>query len=343
MLDRLKQLFQLQQAANQDNQSLLTNKNTQATNGLLSNLTSNPNLLIGAGIIGQGVQGKDPFGAVIPAVTQTAQIQKLLTPKAQKPTAYINKQTGQRELVTPTKYAANPDLYAPLPPVQMFETSEQKEIGKVAGGEFKQLSEAASTALGNNQNLDLMKEIVNLPNLKTGFAGELRTSFAGLAKEFGINTPIQDLTAAETLAGISCKLVLDGLSNFKGAISKLNEAIDITDTISKALFLRGKCYQSKNLFEKAEKDYSKVIDIEGKESVAYQNRAVNYLRQDERVDFKDDIDHYISYHKNDVNALKIRADHYVLGEDYENAISDFTTLINLQPNNANFYFSRTVY
>ena len=219
MLDRLKQLFQLQQAANQDNQSLLTNKNTQATNGLLSNLTSNPNLLIGAGIIGQGVQGKDPFGAVIPAVTQTAQIQKLLTPKAQKPTAYINKQTGQRELVTPTKYAANPDLYAPLPPVQMFETSEQKEIGKVAGGEFKQLSEAASTALGNNQNLDLMKEIVNLPNLKTGFAGELRTSFAGLAKEFGINTPIQDLTAAETLAGISGKLVLDGLSNFKGAIS----------------------------------------------------------------------------------------------------------------------------
>ena len=129
MLNRLKQLFQLQQAANQDNQSLLTNKNTQATNGLLSNLTSNPNLLIGAGIIGQGVQGKDPFGAVIPAVTQTAQIQKLLTPKAQKPTAYINKQTGQRELVTPTKYAANPDLYAPLPPVQMYETAEQKEIG----------------------------------------------------------------------------------------------------------------------------------------------------------------------------------------------------------------------
>ena len=40
MLDRLKQLFQLQQAANQDNQSLLTNKNTQATNGLLSNLTA---------------------------------------------------------------------------------------------------------------------------------------------------------------------------------------------------------------------------------------------------------------------------------------------------------------
>lgn len=81
MLERLKQYFQLQQAANQDNQGLLTNQNSQATGGLLGGLTSNPNLLIGAGIIGQGVQGKDPFGAIIPAVTQTAQIQKLLTPK----------------------------------------------------------------------------------------------------------------------------------------------------------------------------------------------------------------------------------------------------------------------
>ncbi len=196
-----------------------TNTQGQPT-GLLGGLQNiNPNLLIGAAITGSGFQGKDPFSSILPAFTQTAQIQKALRPKVSKPNAYINKQTGQRELVTPQKYAANPDLYAPLPPTQMFETAEQKEIGKVAGGEFKQIAEAANTALSNNQNLDLMKEIVNLPNLKTGFAGEFRTSFAGLAKEFGIDTPIQDLTAAETLAGISGKLVLDGLSNFKGAIS----------------------------------------------------------------------------------------------------------------------------
>lgn len=216
--NRFRKMLMMDYATKQQQKGLLDQP--QVGGGLLNNLGNiNPNILIGASIAGQGLKGQDPFSSLIPAVTQTAQIQKLLTPKAQKPTAYINKQTGQRELVTPTKYAANPDLYAPLPPVQMFETAEQKEIGKVAGGEFKQLSETASTALSNNQNLDLMKEIVNLPNLKTGFAGELRTSFAGLAKEFGIDTPIQDLTAAETLAGISGKLVLDGLSNFKGAIS----------------------------------------------------------------------------------------------------------------------------
>ena len=50
--------------------------NTQATGGLLGNL--NP-LLLGAGIIGSGLQGRDPFSSVLPAATQTAQLQQLLT------------------------------------------------------------------------------------------------------------------------------------------------------------------------------------------------------------------------------------------------------------------------
>jgi hypothetical protein len=81
ILDRIKFLETLGLRKTNDNQGLLTNQNTKATGGLLGGLTSNPNLLIGAGIIGQGVQGRDPFGSVLPAVAQTAQIQKLLTPK----------------------------------------------------------------------------------------------------------------------------------------------------------------------------------------------------------------------------------------------------------------------
>ena len=81
ILDRLKFLETLGLRKTYDNQGLLANQNNQATGGLLGGLTSNPNLLIGAGIIGQGVQGKDPFGSIIPAVTQTAQIQELLRPK----------------------------------------------------------------------------------------------------------------------------------------------------------------------------------------------------------------------------------------------------------------------
>ena len=55
--------------------------------GLLGSLMGDPTarLLIGANILGAGVKGSDPFSAITPAVLQTAQIQKALTPKAQKP------------------------------------------------------------------------------------------------------------------------------------------------------------------------------------------------------------------------------------------------------------------
>ena len=196
--------------------------------GLLGNISETA--LLGSAIYGQGIQGKDPFEAFLPATLQTAQLRKALTPKTSKPTAYLNKQTGQAELVTPQKYAQNPELYAPLPPEKRFETEEEKEIGKAFGKEFSQLNKSSSQAFQNNANLDLMEQIVSLPNIQTGFAGQLRTDVASLAREFGIDTDIQDLTAAEALKGVSGKVVLDGLSNFKGAISDGERAFLVSIT-----------------------------------------------------------------------------------------------------------------
>lgn len=113
MLDRLKQLFQLQQAANQDNQSLLTNKNTQATGGLLGGLTSNPNLILGASIIGQGVKGQDPFSSVVPALTQTASIQKAFMPKIPKTKSVFDTKTGTNVLASDRMIASEPTRYKP--------------------------------------------------------------------------------------------------------------------------------------------------------------------------------------------------------------------------------------
>jgi hypothetical protein len=51
--------------------------------GLLGNMANiNPNVLIGASIAGAGLRGINPFSAVLPAVTQAAQLQKYLTPKS---------------------------------------------------------------------------------------------------------------------------------------------------------------------------------------------------------------------------------------------------------------------
>ena len=54
----------------------------QGQPGLLGGMANiNPNLLIGASIAGAGLRGVDPFSSILPAVGQTAQIQKMITPK----------------------------------------------------------------------------------------------------------------------------------------------------------------------------------------------------------------------------------------------------------------------
>ena len=59
-------------------QSNLSQMN-QGEGGLLSNIPQAA--ILGSALYGQGMQGKDPFSGLLPAVSQTAQIQKMLTPK----------------------------------------------------------------------------------------------------------------------------------------------------------------------------------------------------------------------------------------------------------------------
>jgi len=57
----------------------LLNTPANQSGGLLDNIPQGA--LLGSSIFSQGMQGIDPFSALLPAVTQTAQLQKLLTPK----------------------------------------------------------------------------------------------------------------------------------------------------------------------------------------------------------------------------------------------------------------------
>ena len=62
-----------------DLQGLLNTPIGQSQGGLLGKIPQGA--LLGSAIYGQGVQGKDPFASLLPAFAQTAQIQKLITPK----------------------------------------------------------------------------------------------------------------------------------------------------------------------------------------------------------------------------------------------------------------------
>jgi len=57
----------------------LLNTPANQSGGLLGNISQGA--LLGSAIYSQGVQGKDPFAALLPAVAQTAQLQQYLTPK----------------------------------------------------------------------------------------------------------------------------------------------------------------------------------------------------------------------------------------------------------------------
>ena len=88
--------------------------------GLLGGLQNiNPNLLLGASIFGGGLQGKDPFSGIIPAVAQTAQIQSLITPKAKKTKEVYDTKTGTKVFRTEQQLAAEPDRYTgePIEPI----------------------------------------------------------------------------------------------------------------------------------------------------------------------------------------------------------------------------------
>lgn len=71
MIDRLRQRYQQLQG--------LLNTPINQGGGLLGNIPQAA--LLGSAIFGQGIQGRDPFSALLPAAMQTAQLQQLLTPE----------------------------------------------------------------------------------------------------------------------------------------------------------------------------------------------------------------------------------------------------------------------
>ena len=201
------------------------NKVNNQEGGLLRNVPQSA--LLGSAIFGQGIQGRDPFSALLPAVTQTAQLQKLMTPKkAFRQLTDVEKQS--RGLPIDKQFQIGADnkvmqiggsgtsvtVNTPRP-----ETEEEKLVGKVFGGEFKTINEQGSLANLNDQNLEILSQLNESEGLQTGKFGELRTGAQKLAEEFGFDPGLQDTTVAEIVGSVTGGLVLDGLAKLSGSIS----------------------------------------------------------------------------------------------------------------------------
>jgi len=214
MNERLRKLLMMDYATKNQGGGFL---GTQNQRGLFSNLANiNPNLLIGANIAGAGLKGQDPFSPIMPSVLQAAKIQSALKGK-RKTKKVKNKNTGEISWATEEMIANNP-LLIPSE-TKMFEDSETAALGKGYAAEFQNLLKLQATAIDENDALNLMKELVKLPDLETGQFGALRQTIEKVGIEMGLELDFQNASAADVLSSVSGKLVLAGLANFTGAIS----------------------------------------------------------------------------------------------------------------------------
>lgn len=214
MNEKLKRILMLDYATKNQGGGLVGNQNQGGLFGNLANI--NPNLLIGANVAGAGLKGQDPFSSFTPSVLQAAKIQSAL--KGKRKTKQVqHKVTGEKSFATEEMILNDSNLIPVTTP--MFEDAESKYIGTTYGKDFENIKLAADTALAGNETLALMQELIKLPDLKTGQFGQLRTSVEKTLNEFGISMDLQNASAADVLNSIQGKLVLEGLANFKGAIS----------------------------------------------------------------------------------------------------------------------------
>jgi len=210
-------------------QGLLNTPMNQTTGGLLGNIPQGA--LLGSAIFGQGIQGRDPFSALLPAFAQTAQISKYLTPKISKPFEAKNVKTGQKMFITNQMFAANPDLYEPIekqPLVQMGkgETKYEEERGKQEAAKFGTIQSKAIQAQENLSQYDLIDNLSQ--NINSGFAGDLLLDVAKFGKRVGVNTDWltnadgtlkSGIPAAESLQVLGVQIALDKIQKTKGSVS----------------------------------------------------------------------------------------------------------------------------
>ena len=130
MIDNLRKRYEQLQG--------LLNTPANQGGGLLGNISQGA--FLGSAIYGQGIQGKDPFAALLPAATQTAQLQKYMTPKDTRTPLQKNLEAAGLKPGTPEYQAALLEATKKQPLIQQTgENAFTKRMGEIYGDEFKNI------------------------------------------------------------------------------------------------------------------------------------------------------------------------------------------------------------
>ena len=192
MIDNLKKRYEQLQG--------LLNTPMNQGGGLLGNIPQS--VLLGSAIYGQGLQGRDPFSALLPAVAQTAQIQKLMTPKRRPLKQAFDPKSGKNVFATDIEIREQN-----LEPARtgMITTMNPNtgEVMSVPVTEYAniQKKQDKATAIGTQYNVleNFITDMKNrLPATKTGTLGagyglveSLSDQFSQFAEGLGVKDTLQ--------------------------------------------------------------------------------------------------------------------------------------------------------
>ena len=129
------------------------------------------------------------------------------------------------------------------------------------------------------------------------------------------------------------------LKKYNEAMYYIDSAIEITDTVPVAIYLKGFASYKLNRLEAAEENFTKAIEMEGEKSGTYKDRAKVYLKMGDS-DFLDDINIHIKNYPNDEEALKLKRDYLENKENYDDAITEYNLAISKDKNDINLLTKR---
>ena len=168
--------------------------------GLLGNIPQS--VLLGSAIYGQGLQGRDPFSALLPAVAQTAQVQKLMTPKRRPLKQAFDPKSGKNVFATDVEIReqnlepARTGMITTINP----NTGEYTSVPVTEYANIQKKQDKA-TAIGTQYNVleGFITDMKNrLPTTKTGALGAgyglvegLSDQFSQLAEGLGVKDTLQ--------------------------------------------------------------------------------------------------------------------------------------------------------
>jgi tetratricopeptide (TPR) repeat protein len=128
--------------------------------------------------------------------------------------------------------------------------------------------------------------------------------------------------------------------NFEHEMNRLNALISAQNRNVAALFNRAWLYESTGDLVMAEKDYSRVIEIDKQNKDAYYNRGLIKTKMQKHAEAARDFSEVIRIEPGAPDAYCNRGNAYMRLGKADLAVKDYDSAIKAKPNDADLYFNR---